>query len=648
MSRWKQEILHSAAEAGNTGRVLYFQRTFENSTDLGAEVESLLEQDSGTDETALQTVMGLETGCNPIDQNSDLVGNRIGAYRITGLIGKGGMAEVYRAVRADDQYKKIVAIKLLRLNKSTSFFVSRFCHERQILANLEHSYIARFLEGGTTEDGVPYFVMEYIEGIPITDYCKKYDLPIRKRLELFCQVCEVVQFAHRNLVIHRDLKPSNILVTPEGTPKLLDFGIAKLLNTEAASDSPTGTITSLRLMTPEYASPEQVRGETVTTATDVYSLGSLLYELLTNQRVHQFKSKTIVEFERVICRQDPERPSSVVTRVQGTKQIGNISAKKLGRELARELDSIILKAMEKNPLDRYHTAAQFLDDIRRYMQGIPIRAKTQTLGYRAMKFTQRHRTAVIFAATIFALLGGLALVTTLQASQIAKERDRAKETTDFLVNLFEVADPGETRGNQVTAEELLKSGTRKIQSDLKEQPEVQASMLNTIGRVYIKLGLYDEAIPVLEKSLELRKQAYGDKNLEVASTMKTLASALQNAGQYDTAKKLITKALAIQRSVLGNRHAEVAGSLTILGDTLYEIGKYDEAEAAYREALKINSKVLGEETLDVAISLGNVADVLLIQGKTKEAEELHQKALEMQRKLSRNNHLHGSTMGLQN
>ncbi len=636
--RWKkiEDIFNHAVELPLNERPTFLQGICGNDKELLLEIESLLHQDEETG-AMLKTI--ISKAADSLSQKDiDLSGKRIGPYRITGLIGQGGMAEVYKAVRDDDQYQKQVAIKIIGHDRG-SFLIGRFWHERQILATLEHSNIARFLEGGTTDEGIPYLVMEFIEGDPITTYCDKYNLTIRQRLELFRSVCNAVQYAHRNLVIHRDLKPSNILVTDEGVTKLLDFGIAKLLNPDLAVEYPNATVTSYRMMTPEYASPEQVRGEQVTTATDVYSLGAVLYELLTKERPYHFDTRSFFEIERVICEKEPELPSSVVVRIDpADSAVRKDTKKRLSREFSPELDSIVLKAMEKDSQLRYSTVAQFSDDINRYLDGLPILARTSTFSYRALKFARRHRTAVALAALFVIVLAGFATVMTIQASRIAKERDRANKVTDFLVNLFEVSNPSESKGNSVTARELLNESTKKIERDLRDQPEVQAALMDTMGRVYRNLGLYNTSVPLLEKALKIRKQTFGEESTEVASTMNILAEALYNAGKYDEAEPLVRKALSIRRKLLGNGHPDVADSLNSLGFGLFQTGKYDESETVLRESLKIRQKVFRGESVEIANSLNELGLVLKVKGKTDEAESLYRRTLAMRRKLLGNDH----------
>jgi eukaryotic-like serine/threonine-protein kinase len=338
------------------------------------------------------------------------VGRHIGPYRVLGEIGHGGMGAVYRAVRDDDQYQKQVAIKLLREGNGSDLVIERFKVERQILANLEHPNIARLIDGGTTQEGWLYFSMECVDGEPIDRHCDSHNLSTRQRLELFLTVCSAVQYAHQNLVVHRDLKPSNILVTPDGMPKLPDFGIAKLLTDTGDARTRTGMV----LMTPEYASPEQVQGAPITTASDVYSLGMLLYELLARKRAYQIETGSPVEIARVVCQVEPEKPSAVAPRP-------------ISRQLAGDLDTIVLKAIRKEPARRYASVQELSEDIRRHVSGLPVLAQGDTLGYRAGKFVGRHRVGVAAAALVLLSLVGGMLATMRQARIAEANRARAEK-----------------------------------------------------------------------------------------------------------------------------------------------------------------------------------------------------------------------------
>src|SRR5581483_1679851 len=406
-----------------------------------------------------------------------------------------------------DQFRKLVAIKVVKRGMDTDYVLERFHNERQILAHFDHPNIAKLLDGGVTADGRPYVVMEFIAGQPIDEYCDARRLDVQARLELFLKVCSAVAYAHQNLVVHRDLKPRNVLVMDNGEPRLLDFGIAKMLG-----DDREVTMPGMRMMTPDYASPEQVRGEPVTTASDVYSLGVLLYELLSGHRPYQIKSYTPVEIEKVICGQEPELPSDAATRgrddtgTESTAPSATAPSRPRGTasQLKGDLDNIILMALRKEPQRRYASVEQFAEDIRRHLEGLPVIARKDTFAYRAGKFVTRNKVAVSVALAFVLLLAVSLVVIVRQSVRAARERDKARQVAQFLAEIFKVSDPGESRGNSVTAREILDKGAERIDRELSGQPEVQATLMATIGQVYESLGLYDAAAPVLEKALNIR------------------------------------------------------------------------------------------------------------------------------------------------
>jgi serine/threonine protein kinase len=429
-------------------------------------------------------------------------GERIGAYRVLGELGRGGMATVFLAERADGAFRQQVALKLLRSGAGGEEAVRRFAQERQILATLDHPAIARLLDGGVDGRGRPYLVMEHVEGRPIDRHCEENHLSVDRRLDLFTRVAEAVFYAHRNLVVHRDLKPSNIFVTDAGLEggqvKLLDFGIAKLLDPALAGPyAAAATRTVARVMTPEYASPEQVRGEPVTTASDVYQLGLLLFELLTGERACRLKNATFGEAERAICGEPPRRPSSVV-------------AGPLARRLRGDLDAIVEKALRKEPGLRYPSPGPLIDDLERHRSGRPVRARQGTFGYRARKFVSRHRFGLAAAALLALLLAGSAVTATLQARRIAREAATAERVKEILVSLFSSANPSVSRGEALTARELLDHGAARVTTELDGEPAVQAELMTVLGNVYNTRGLYDEAVPLLEESLALRRSQGDD------------------------------------------------------------------------------------------------------------------------------------------
>jgi len=569
---------------------------------------------------------------------------RIGPYRVLKELGRGGMGRVYLATRADEQYRKGVAIKVIGAEVDRDEVVSRFRRERQILASLDHPNISRFLDGGATPDGRPYFVMEYVDGRPIDQYCDRQRLAIPERLTLFRELCSAVEYAHRNLIVHRDIKPGNILVSTEGVPKLLDFGIAKLVNPAFSGNA--GTMTGL-MMTPEYASPEQVRGEPVTTTSDVYSLGVLLYLLLTGRPPYRFKSRQTVDVLRAVCDDEPEKPSTAVGRTQqaaGGPKPEELSLareenpQQLRRRLSGDLDTMLLKALRKEPSRRYPSVEAFSEDVRRYLEGLPIRARKATFSYRTGKFLQRNWAGVSGVALIALLIVGFSVNTELQSRRLRTERDKASRVSSFLVDVFKVSNPSEARGNTVTAREILDTGAERIRRELHDAPEVQATLMDTMGDVYNDLGLYDQAEGLLRESLDIRKRLLGNENPDMATSLDHLAKVLYRKNDFDAAEIHYREALAMRRKLLGNEHPDIADTLNYLALVMDEKGDYDGAESLLREALAMRRNLLGNEHQDVAMALNGLAGVLDDKGDYPAAEALVRDALGMLRRLFGHGH----------
>jgi serine/threonine-protein kinase len=698
--RWQrvQEIFGHAAELAPLARDAYLSEQVGDDDELRREVESLLAADSVSEEFLEQPALPGRISQILAAGPSEKVEGRIGPYRLLRKLGEGGMSRVYLAVR-DDGFQRLVGLKVIRRGLKSEDLLHRFRTERQILAGLDHPNIAKLLDGGSTEDNLPYFVMEHIDGIPVDEYCDRNRLTVFQRLQLFLDICAAVQYAHQNLVVHRDIKTSNILVTADGSAKLLDFGIAKLLKPEQFPVPVELTATMMRPMTPFYASPEQIQGRTITTASDVYSLGVLLYKLLTGHLPYQIEARTPREVERAVVDTPPERPSTAISRVETLPARGDdeqettISAEtvsrarsvqphQLKRILTGDLDTILLAALRKEPQRRYGTVEQFAEDVRRSLAGLPVRAHKDSLGYRARKFVQRNRVPIGVAATIAVLLVGFAVTMARQASRIAlerdaaqRERDRAEQVVTFLQEIFRVSDPHEEGGKSITAREILDSGAQRVSRELRDQPEVQATLMQAIGNVYRNLGLYDLAEPLLREALSIRRSVLGDDHPAVAQSLNNLGVVLRQRGDYDGAEPLFNEALerrrqlypegdhpdlaeslnnlallyqergrypvaegllreaiAIQRTVSGGSGAELASLLANLGILLTEVGEWAGAEPPFREALDLRREALGEDHALVADSLNDLGVFLGIQGDLESAEELLREALAMRRR----------------
>lgn len=569
----------------------------------------------------------------------DVSGRRVGPYRIVRELGHGGMGAVYLAERADGQFDQQVALKLIRPGLVTGHFLRRFQAERQILAHLQHPHIARLLDGGVADDGQPYFALEYVEGEPIDRYCQTHGLGVDERLALFQEACRAVTYAHANLVVHRDLKPAHILVTADRQIRLLDFGIAKVL-TEDGQDGPGLTQLGIQALTPEYASPEQVRGEPVGTSTDVYSLGVILYELLTGARPYHFDSRTPVEIERVVCGRQPDKPS---TRVSDTWR-GSDGAEEAAREvrasarrrLRGDLDVICLKALQKDPARRYGSVEALSEDIRRNLEGLPVLARPDSVAYRAGKFVSRHRIGVGVAAVVTVAFAAFAAY---HGARLARERDRAQleatkadQVSTFLRGLFEVSDPSESKGRTITARELLDEGAARLERDLADQPEVRASMMRVIGDVYRTLGLQESARPLLTRALDEHRRLFGPNHEQVAESAHALATVLQELGDVAAAEPLFRESLAIRRQVYGARHESIAESLESLAFLRETRGDPVEAEKFNREALAMTRALFPADDLRVAHSMAELAGLLRRQQRAEEAEPLLREALAVQMK----------------
>ena len=554
---------------------------------------------------------------------------QIGPYRVRERLGYGGMGVVYLAEREGESFQQRVAIKVLRAGPESRGLVPRFLAERRILARLEHPNISRFVDGGLTADGAPYFAMEYVEGLPLDQYADRNRLSIEQRINLFAAVCDAIHYAHQHLVVHRDLKPTNILVTRAGVVKVLDFGIAKLLD---APDDALLTGAGQRWMTPDYASPEQVRGETVSTAADVFVLGIVLYELLVGKRPHGGAVRH--EVEQSILETEPEKPSEAAC--EETCQARGLAAARCRRRLAGDLDTIILKALHKAPERRYGTAGELADDVRRHLAGLPVRARPDTAAYRIRKFVARQR--LLAAALAFAALSVVAGVVATSgavrraranAARAAAERDRAEQVSRFVTGLFAGVDPMRTAGSDVTARELLDSGAARLHRELLDQPASRAPLLEVLARSYAGLGAYEAAQAAVTEAVGLRHVAEPPDTLALAGALGDLARMYVVRGVADSAAAPAREALALRRAVSGPG-AAIASELGVLGDVFSARGELDSAEFYLRAAAQPGAEASLAERADV---LDNLAAVLTHRGgRLAEVESLQVEALDLRRR----------------
>ncbi len=659
--RWTRirALLEAAWQLPPDEREALLRRECAGEPDLRAEVEALLRADENAPEFLDSDAISIFGPALPDKLSPEKKSIRervIGSYRLLEEIGRGGMSRVYRAERAAPHFEQEVAIKLLRIGLDTEAGRRRFELERQVLATLDHPNIARLLDGGLTEDDVPYLVMEYVDGQPLDDYCDAHRCTVEERLDFVASVARALQYAHRNLVVHRDLKPSNILVTGDGTLKLLDFGIAKLLDAEAAGLTIPATRTGIRPMTPGFAAPEQIRGDAISVATDVYQLGVLTCELLTGQRPFVSPERSRFDLERAVLEEPPPRPSTVVkegARPDASRpgersstdlmMARQTTTNELARTLRGDIDAIILKSLQKDPSERYGSTQAFAMDLMRYRKKLPVQARPITPLYRIRKFATRHTTGVLTATAITLLLVFLIILLVRQQAQTAEQRDlaeteaeRAAQVSEFLVDLFEASNPmGE--GDTVSAQELLERGTAQA-SQLSDRPETKAQMLEVMGRAHIGLANYDVADSLLHRAVELRRQSQPRADLNLAATMHHRAGALDGLGRYAAAESLAREALQIRQTLSDSPSLEVAESWNSVALALRRQGTYPAAESLYRRSLDVRQQLRESAHADISETQNNLGQLLTERGEYAAAESLHRQALASRKKLFGDEH----------
>jgi serine/threonine protein kinase len=667
-------VLQTALELDPPARPKFLDSACAGRSTVRAEVESLLHSHD-EDEIFLQQPVAVAAG----DLASGAVevtwaGRRVGPYELLEPIGEGGMGKVYRAVRVDGMYDKQVAIKLIHGGLSTEFFISRFRNERQILANLEHPNIARLLDGGVTVEGLPYVVLEFVPGVPIDEYCAVHELGIAARLNLFREVCSAVQYAHQNLIVHRDLKPGNILVTTDGIPKLLDFGVAKML--DQAGEAQDRTITMMRIMTPDFASPEQVRGDSITTSSDIYALGVILYLLLTGQRPYHFSNTTAPKMIKAICETDPEKPSTAATRVASQKPAHKadesaralpetgllLGREKLRRALSGDLDNIVLKALRKEPERRYATIEQFSEDIRRHLEHLPVIARKDTAGYRTWKFVQRHKGGVAASVCIALLLVG-ALAVTIHEARIARsERARAERRFNDVRELanslmFEVHDSIQDLPGATPARKLLVSKALKYLDGLSQEAASDAPLQRELAAAYEKLGnvqgnpfqsnLGDTAgaLASYRKALAIRESlgsnSSGESRQNLANDYEWIGMALDGSGDYRSAIEYFRKDVGIQEALAKaapNAQSEdrLASAYFLMAYCYAGLQDPRTALEYYQKSAAIREQIAGQSPSVLSRLAGNygyMAGILWKIGERGQALTMERKSLEILKKL---------------
>lgn len=607
-NHWQQikNIVSQALEHDAPSRTKVISELCEDDTELRKNVEAILSNDLElNDFLEPPTTHTIDSFCSEFTA-PDFIGKIVGNYLLTDVIASGGMGTVYRARRADNEFDKVVAVKLIQRDVTTHSILQRFHQERQVLADLEHPYITRLIDGGATKDGMPYLVMEYVQGKRIDKYCDELHLPILERLNIFTKVCEAVHFAHQNLIVHRDLKPNNIFVTSDGKPKLLDFGISKLLVEVTTLVGNDATQTVVRAMTPRYASPEQIRGDVITTSSDIYSLGIILYELLTGHRPYCLEKSSMFDQQQVICDQNPTMPSMIVEIVEeittGNGSTTTITPehvsilrceqpRQLQKRLRGDLDNIILMAMQKEPNRRYASALQMSEDIQRYLTGMPILARKDTISYRLSKFVKRNKALVstVVVLVITLLTGIMGTMTGMQHAK--RERDVALKTTSFLQELYTTADPYR-KGRDTTILELLEDSTQRIESELHDQPLVQASVYDAIARAYGALWYWPEAAPHAEKALKLNRKLYHDDHAKIIDSKILLGRANVYKMNYES-DDILRDAMNSALDHYGPNHPQVAKAKSYLAYAIWHNWndpQWKEADQLNRESIALYQK----------------------------------------------------------
>ncbi len=632
-----KDLFDAALQHDPANRGDFLREACAGEDSLRAEVESLLSAYGRSDEF---------TRHEDFERSSETQKTRdIGPYRLIRKIGEGGMGLVWLAQQSEP-LRRQVALKLIRAGLYDTSLLRRFRAERESLARMEHPAIAKVFDAGVTPEGQPFLVMEYVPGNPITEYCDEKKLTLRERLELFAEVCDAVQHAHQKAVIHRDLKPGNILVVDvdgKPMPRIIDFGLAKALTEQSLGESLVTGLGGI-IGTPGYMSPEQcgsTRGD-VDTRTDVYALGIVLYELLTGELPidrRRWHEQPLHESIRQLQEEDPILPSTkVLTSEQGPSVAERraLQAKELVSQLRGDLDWITMKAIDRDPNRRYGTPSELAADLHRYLRYDPVLARPASLSYRFEKYVRRHRMGVTAAAALLFLLAAFAATeaaqlhrTTLERDRAARERDRANRVTDFMTGMFKVSDPSEARGNSITAREILDKASKNIDTGLAQDPELQAQMAATMGKVYGSLGLYSQSRSLLEQSVSARSRTLGPDAPDTLRTQVELAWILRLEGYYSNAESMLRQTLAAEQQTLGPDSPDTIKCTSNLAVVLSDEGRFDDAESMFRAVLESRIRTLGPDSPATIIARNNLATILFNEHKFPEAEKLYREVLDI-------------------
>jgi len=670
--RWQRinALLESALERDEAERDAWLREACKGDDALYGEVAQLLAFDGDQTENIGSAIREVAGSLGP-DVTGPMDGRCVGPWRIRSKIADGGMGSVYLAHRVETDFEQTAAIKLLPPHRLDPAATARFVEERRILASLEHPNIARLIDGGTLDDGVPYIAMEYVDGISIERYCRDNALDNEGILRLLLNVCDAVQYAHRKLVIHRDIKPSNILIDRQGVAKLVDFGIAKLLDEDAAGNDLTRA--DQRIMTPLYASPEQIAGQPITTAADVYGLGLLAYRLLTGRMPYTETSDRPGDVARAILYTPAERPSAAVTSDrprEAPERTGGRSERWVERQrraLKGDLDVILLKALRKEPERRYESVSSFADDLRRYLANLPVQARPDSFGYVAGKFLRRHRLPVGIAAALLAAVVGL---TTFYTAQLAAERTTAQQTADFLVSLLDARNPYRGQDGTVTLDHIVQRGAERIRDDAGLAPRVQGRLLTTIADVYSSIGrmeeagtLIDEALALLaaglpadhpdlamalyvqgkilhitgdyetartslERSLEIREREQGSVSMPVAKVASMLSAVANSEGDNETMCRWAQRSYDIRRSLLDADDPSLPPGINSLALCHWQRGELQQAAGFYREILRIQKAQPAPNDAAISSTLHNYGLVFYAMGDYRQAVATYEESIE--------------------